>query len=157
MPTKAQIESVAVRIESLKSMNFNIEDGDIPEPSSDISLPSWGSLSQAQRKTVLDMDVNWIGFTEAQEDDIIRSVIDDDAPELWMDGIEPDDYWERLDDTFRFEGETPAAIFAEVMEDFALRRMPEDPSNVKPYDQQLQDAIDSGRFRNQNTEREPER
>jgi hypothetical protein len=34
------------------------------------------------------------------------------------------------------------ALFAEIMQDTALRKMPEDPTSSKTYDQQLQDATE---------------
>lgn len=51
----------------------------------------WGELTQAHMRDALANGVDWEGFTEAQEQDVIRRVIDGQAPEFWMDGVEMDD------------------------------------------------------------------
>lgn len=48
----------------------------------------WGELTQAQMRDALANGIDWEGFTKAQEQDVIRRVIDGQAPEFWMDGID---------------------------------------------------------------------
>ena len=138
-------------------------------PESGETVP-FAELDETSKYELLTTYVGWDGFDFEQDAVVMRNVIDGKGDADWMSGIEPDEYWERMPqregdsvgidgDLFRFEGETPAipaetrALFAEMMEDIALRKMPEDPTSPKTYDQQLQDAIDSGRFRNEDKER----
>lgn len=90
MPTPQEIETVSQRIEWLQSMSYLIEDGKLASgPVSDAVAPWWDSLSREQQDTVLREDVNWTGFTEAQENSVIERVLDGQEPEFWMDGIAP--------------------------------------------------------------------
>jgi hypothetical protein len=51
----------------------------------------WGELTQVHMRDALANGIDWEGFTEAQEQDVIGRVIDGQAPEFWMDGVEMDD------------------------------------------------------------------
>jgi hypothetical protein len=91
MPTRQQMDWVTQKIEWLQSMSYIIEDGKLVSgPVSDASQPEWEDLSREQQQFVLREDVNWSGFTEAQEADVIRRVLDGEEANFWMDGIAAD-------------------------------------------------------------------
>lgn len=50
----------------------------------------WGELTQAHMRDALAKGIDWDGFTEAQEQDVIRRVTDGQGSEFWMDGVEAD-------------------------------------------------------------------
>ncbi len=91
MPSKDQMERVIQKIEWLKSMSYFQEEGRVPETASDTTLPWWEDLSRSEQEAVLSADVSWEGFTEAEEQDVIRRVTEGEDSEFWMDGIGADD------------------------------------------------------------------
>jgi hypothetical protein len=50
----------------------------------------WGELTQAHMRNALARGIDWEGFAEAQEQDVVRRVIDGQGPGSWMDGVEAD-------------------------------------------------------------------
>ena len=92
MPTRQQMNAVTQKIEWLKSMSYIIEEGQLVSgPVSDAFQPEWEDLSREQQETVLREDVNWTGFTEAQEADVIRRVQGGEEADFWMDGVKAAD------------------------------------------------------------------
>jgi hypothetical protein len=74
--------------ESLPYPSYAREAGRTPSAVSDTFLPWWEDLSRDEQQAVLREDVDWSGFTEADEDNVINRVIDAQEPEFWMDGVE---------------------------------------------------------------------
>lgn len=93
-----------------------------PEPFAD--LPYRGKIE------LLITYVHWKGFSLSQESRVSHRVIDGESPDVWMDSIAP--------------SRNEKALFAEIMQDTSLRKMPEDPTISRTYDQQLQDATERG-------------
>jgi hypothetical protein len=102
MPTKEQMNAAEQKIEWLKSMRYardaphppapmsdeliewmnNFRDeGTPPTSPSDLHLPGWKDLSRDEQQAVLEVDVNWQGFTQSQEEDVIRRVLDGEGAE----------------------------------------------------------------------------
>lgn len=90
MPNREQMAAVVERIEWLQSMSYLIDGGVVSGPVSDAAQPWWEDLDRDQQQTVLDEDVDWAGFTEAEKLDIERRVLAGEDPEFWMDGVKPE-------------------------------------------------------------------
>jgi hypothetical protein len=50
----------------------------------------WGELTRAHMRDALAKGIDWEGFAEAQEQDVILRVADGQGPGSWMDGVEAD-------------------------------------------------------------------
>src|SRR5262245_57841201 len=76
MPTEDQLESVVHEIERLQSVG--------PEK------PLWDSMSYPERFVALQ-EIEWAGFSEKQEMEVIARVMMNEPPEQWMIGIDTRD------------------------------------------------------------------
>lgn len=90
MPTREERASVVARIEWLESMGFRRGQGGVPEPVSGASPPWWDDLDRAEQRAILDEQVDWEGFTEAEKEEVEQRVLDEEDAEFWMDGIAAD-------------------------------------------------------------------
>ena len=73
------------------------EEGRVPETASDTALPWWENLSRDEQQAVLEGDVDWEGFDEAQKKGVIDVVLEGESGsffEVWMDGIKQLSYLE---------------------------------------------------------------
>lgn len=95
MPTPAQIESALEQIRKVMGNTYVEVDGSIYEhlPTSGQRALPFGWLTPRQQFDVLEEYVNWTGFTEDQEIDVIRRVVERQDADEWMDGLyEPGQY-----------------------------------------------------------------
>ena len=88
MPSQDQMESVTNRIGWLKSTDYGLGEGMSSGAAPDEILPWWQGLSNPERVAVLDAEVVWEGFSDAQKESVIERVVDGQDSEFWMDGIE---------------------------------------------------------------------
>lgn len=158
MPTKEQIESVMERLQEVIASDYFEKDGDIfrhengssaTEPmlavTSEESTP-FSALGSGDKIDVLDMYVGWEGFTEAQEDDVIRRVMDGESADFWLDGIEADD------PVMDYRAE-----LSSMMADIAVPPRFDSPSGHSDYDKALDEAASRGLSEVKDKDRGPER
>ncbi|QEH36601.1 hypothetical protein OJF2_51850 [Aquisphaera giovannonii] len=74
-----QLESVMQEIGWLQSMSYLREEGQVPQAASDTTLPWWEDLSRSEQAAVLQANVNWDGFTEAQKEALIDVVLEGES------------------------------------------------------------------------------
>lgn len=146
MPTSEQIEAAVEQIFALTAEEFrgftNWKDDrllcewyrtkDWDDGIEGTEKRSWQDLGDEGRNHVLRGNVDWSGFTEAQENNVIQRVMEDESPDLWMDGITPDD--KPLFKEMR-EDEAAAKVRDGLSE---LSAMFEDIANPPNFDRQLE-------------------
>jgi hypothetical protein len=93
VPTREQIETTIGRIKVLIGTTYmegqEYDAGDQHPPRSGLEPIPFNALTRGDRIELLDMVVDWEGFTDAQRGSVKRRVLEGRGAESWMDGIGP--------------------------------------------------------------------
>ncbi len=137
MPTRDDMDRVTNSIEVLiLSLDVVCLEGDrvIPaSPDCGSGYFFWGDLSQTQKQAALSVAIDWEGFSEDQQWDVIKRVLDGEEPDMWMEGL----------DALRTPQEFKALVAEMRDEELAARVLNYGEADAAAFEQRVKDGADT--------------